>query len=46
MPPFNSFGDIAFYCFINLKRTDAAYLDHETFKKYEKYLVGRKWYND
>ena len=30
----------------NLKRTNAAYLDYETFKKYEKYLVGRKWYND
>ena len=24
----------------------AAYLDYETFKKYEEYLVGRKWYND
>ena len=34
------------YYYRNLKRTDAAYLDHETFKKYEKYLVGRKWYND
>ena len=29
----------------NLKRTGAAYLDLETFKKYEKYLLGRKWYN-
>jgi len=30
----------------NFKRTDAAYLDYDTFKKYEKYLVGRRWYND
>ena len=30
----------------NFKRTDAAYLDYNTFKKYEKYLVGRRWYND
>ncbi len=30
----------------NFNRTDPDYLDYNTFKKYEKYLVGRKWYND
>lgn len=29
----------------NFNRTNAAYLDRETFDKYAKYLVGRKWYD-
>ena len=28
------------------KKTDATYLDYDTFKKYKKYLVGKKWDND
>ena len=30
----------------DFSRTDPDYLDYNTFKKYEKYLIGRKWYND
>ena len=30
----------------SFKRSNADYLDYSTFKKYEKYLVGRRWYND
>ncbi|WP_406533592.1 hypothetical protein [Methanobrevibacter sp.] len=30
----------------DFKRTTADYLDYDTFKKYEKYLVGRRWYSD
>lgn len=29
----------------NFNRTKADYLDFETFNKYKKYLVGRKWYD-
>lgn len=29
----------------DFSRTKAAYLDLETFNKYKKYLVGRKWYD-
>ena len=29
----------------DFKRTDAAYLDRATFEKYQKYLIGRKWYD-
>lgn len=29
----------------NFNRTDAAYLDRETFEKYKKYLKGMKWYD-
>lgn len=29
----------------NFNRTEAKYLDKETFEKYKKYLVGRKWYD-
>ena len=29
----------------NFNRSDAMYVDSSTFKKYKKYLVGRKWYD-
>ncbi|MDE7293022.1 MAG: hypothetical protein K2N72_01210 [Oscillospiraceae bacterium] len=29
----------------NFKRTDAAYLSKSIFDKYEKYLIGRTWYD-
>lgn len=29
----------------NFNRTKAEYLDKETFEKYKKFLVGRKWYD-
>ena len=29
----------------NFKRTDAAYLDRNTFEKYKKYMRGREWYD-
>ena len=29
----------------NFNRTEAAYLDRETYEKYKKYLVGRVWYD-
>lgn len=29
----------------NFNRTEASYLDKETFSKYEQYMKGRKWYD-
>jgi hypothetical protein len=29
----------------NFNRTEAAYLTHEIYEKYKKYLVGRDWYD-